>query len=451
MRRKRPQRIRKTAGNPILFIQLESFFDLTQVKDLQLSEDPIPFFHQLQKKTTSGRLHVPVYGAGTINTEFEVITGMSTDYFGTGEYPYRSVLKDKTCTSIAYWLKDLSYESTVIHNNNASFYDRYKVFANLGFDNFITLENMRVNDWTDAGWAKDSVLTEYILDTMEETSKKDIIYTISVQGHGDYPTDEQEDAKITVSGEEYTQSRLNQITYYANQINEMDTFLQNLLAKLSDCGEDTMVVAYGDHLPGLDFETDDLKEGTKYETPYFIWDNFGWNASHRKSESENVTAYELASKVLSQVNIHSGLINQFHQTMDGTKNAGKNLQLLQYDMLYGADFSHEGEDELEPTVLNYSLNPLRVIKVKENDEKYLLLGENFNQYSRVYINGILTSSVLKSDKVLEVKASALKDGDEITIHQVSKTNSNITLNQSEVFVFEETQVEPLYKYGGVEE
>lgn len=435
----------------IIFIQLESFFDLTQVKDLQLSEDPIPFFHQLQKETTSGRLHVPVYGAGTINTEFEVITGMSTDYFGTGEYPYRSVLKDKTCTSIAYWLKDLSYESTVIHNNNASFYDRYKVFANLGFDNFITLENMRVNDWTDAGWAKDSVLTEYILDTMEETSGKDIIYTISVQGHGDYPTDEQEDAKITVSGEGYTQSRLNQITYYANQINEMDTFLQNLLAKLSDCGEDTMVIAYGDHLPGLDFETNDLKEGTKYETPYFIWDNFGWNASHRKSESENVTAYELASKGLSQVNIHSGLINQFHQTMDGTKNAGKNLQLLQYDMLYGADFSHEGEDELEPTVLNYSLNPLRVIKVKENDEKYLLLGENFNQYSRVYINGILTSSVLKSDKVLEIKASALKDGDEITIHQVSKTNSNITLNQSEVFVFEETQVEPLYKNGGVEE
>ena len=69
----------------IIFIQLESFFDLTMVKDLQFSEDPIPFFHQLQKETTSGNLGVPVYGAGTINTEFEVITGMSTEYFGTGE------------------------------------------------------------------------------------------------------------------------------------------------------------------------------------------------------------------------------------------------------------------------------------------------------------------------------------------------------------------------------
>lgn len=429
----------------IIFIQLESFFDLTQVKDLDISEDPIPFFHQLQEKTTTGRLRVPVYGAGTINTEFEVITGMSTGYFGTGEYPYRSVLKDETCESIAYWLKELSYESTVIHNNNASFYDRYKVFSNLGFDNFITLENMKVNEWTEAGWAKDTVLTDYIMDTMEKTASKDIIYTISVQGHGDYPTDSQEDAQIQVTGEGYSTSYLNQVTYYANQIHEMDAFLEELIGKLENCGEDTMVIAYGDHLPGLDFETEDLKEGNKYETPYFIWDNFGYNENHKEEESENVTAYELASKVLSQVNIHNGIINQFHQTMQGTKGKGKNLKLLQYDMLYGADFSHEGEEKLEPTTLCYSLNPVIITKVKENDGKYLLLGENFNSYSRVYINGILTNSILNSDKVLKIKSSALKDGDEIIIHQVSKTNANITLNQSEPFIFQEDAVEPLYK------
>lgn len=428
----------------IIFIQLESFFDLTQVKDLNISEDPIPFFHQLQEETTSGWLQVPVYGAGTINTEFEVITGMSTDYFGTGEYPYRSVLQKKTCESIAYWLKDLSYESTVIHNNNASFYDRYKVFSNLGFDNFITIENMKVDDWTEAGWAKDAVLTDYILDTMEQTASTDIIYTISVQGHGDYPTDSQEGSRIQVTGEGYSESYLNQVTYYANQIYEMDAFLQDLIEKLEDSDEDTMVIAYGDHLPGLDFETDDLKEGNKYETPYFIWDNFGYNSSHKKTESEDITAYELASKVLSQVNIHSGVINQFHQTMSGTKNEGKTLKLLQYDMLYGADFSHEGEEELEPTTLCYSLKPVKVTEVRETENRYELIGENFTEYSRVYINGILTRSVFKSDQKLEIKTSALKDGDEITIHQVSKTNENVTLNKSEAFTFDKSQVEIVY-------
>ena len=114
-------------------------------------------------------------------------------------------------------------------------------------------------------------------------------------------------------------------------------------------------------------------------------------------------------------------------------------------MLYGADFSHEDEEELEPTTLNYSLKPVRVTKVKENDGNYLLLGENFTEFSRVYINGILTNSTMKSSQVLEIKASALKDGDEIVIHQVSKTNSDMTLNKSDVFTFHKSLVEPLYK------
>lgn len=46
---------------------------------------------------------------------------MNIDYFGTGEYPYRSILHKTTCDSIAYWLKEKKYASSVIHNNNASF------------------------------------------------------------------------------------------------------------------------------------------------------------------------------------------------------------------------------------------------------------------------------------------------------------------------------------------
>ena len=135
----------------IIFIQLESFFDATTVKNLKVSEDPIPTFHKIQKEYTSGYLKVPVYGAGTINTEFEVITGMNMDYFGTGEYPYRSILHKTTCDSVAYWLKERNYESSVIHNNNASFYDRDAVFSNLGFDNFITIENMDVKSRNEVG------------------------------------------------------------------------------------------------------------------------------------------------------------------------------------------------------------------------------------------------------------------------------------------------------------
>ena len=93
------ERIEKTEDNlpatneknqpNILFLQLESFFDPTLVNYLKISEDPIPTFRKLMKEYSSGYYKVPAVGAGTANTEFESITGMSLHYFGPGEYPYK--------------------------------------------------------------------------------------------------------------------------------------------------------------------------------------------------------------------------------------------------------------------------------------------------------------------------------------------------------------------------
>ncbi|MCO7152687.1 LTA synthase family protein [Anaerobutyricum hallii] len=426
-------------------MQLESFFDATTVKNLKVSEDPIPTFHKIQKEYTSGYLKVPVYGAGTINTEFEVITGMNMDYFGTGEYPYRSILHKTTCDSVAYWLKEKNYESSVIHNNNASFYDRDAVFSNLGFNNFITIENMDVKSRNEVGWAKDSILTTYIMDTLNQTKKKDIIYTISVQGHGDYPTDDQSGSPITVSGEGMSQSYLNQFTYYVNQTREMDDFIKDLTDKLSDYHEDVMVIAYGDHLPGMNLESKDLKTNSKYETPYFIWDNFGYNKENKKKQSGKVEAWQLASKVLKEVGIHNGFLNEYHQTMEEDKKYRKNLKLLQYDMLYGSNFVREDKKSLEPTKINYSLSPVEITEIKEDRDDYLLLGNNFTDASRVFVNGVRVASKKESSSVLEIPKSAVKEGDKITVHQVSVTNENITLNQSEEYEFHKDKVRLLYK------
>ena len=66
----------------IVMVQLESFFDPTLVKYLQFSEDPVPNFRSLMENYSSGYLTVPSVGAGTANTEFEVISGMSLQFFG---------------------------------------------------------------------------------------------------------------------------------------------------------------------------------------------------------------------------------------------------------------------------------------------------------------------------------------------------------------------------------
>ena len=66
----------------ILFVQLESYFDPTEVEWLQFSEDPIPNLREMYSKYSSGYFKVPSVGAGTANTEFEVLTGMSMRFFG---------------------------------------------------------------------------------------------------------------------------------------------------------------------------------------------------------------------------------------------------------------------------------------------------------------------------------------------------------------------------------
>ena len=78
------------------------------------------------KEYSSGYYKVPSVGAGTANTEFESITGMSLHYFGPGEYPYKSILKETTCESAPYVLKSLGYRTHAIHNNEANFYGRKK-------------------------------------------------------------------------------------------------------------------------------------------------------------------------------------------------------------------------------------------------------------------------------------------------------------------------------------
>lgn len=202
----------------ILFLQLESFFDPTLVNYLNISEDPIPNFRKLMKEYSSGYYKVPSVGAGTANTEFETITGMSLHYFGPGEYPYKSILKETTCESVPYVLKNLGYSTHAVHNNEANFYGRRSVFPNLGFDTFTSEEYMKdENLQNPLGWVKDSVLTDEILKCLDSTEGPDYVYTISVQGHGDYPSEPiLDNPTITVSGSP-TEEQDCKWEYYVNR------------------------------------------------------------------------------------------------------------------------------------------------------------------------------------------------------------------------------------------
>lgn len=414
----------------IIFLQLESFFDPKLVDYLEMSEDPIPVFRKLMKEYTSGYYKVPSVGAGTANTEFESITGMSLHYFGPGEYPYKSILKETTCESAPYILKDLGYSTHAIHNNEANFYGRRSIFPNLGFDTFTSAEYMpEEEDKNPLGWTRDRVLTEEIIKCLDSTENQpDYVYTISVQGHGSYPEEpELEEPEITVTGSP-TEAKNNQWEYYVNQIREMDDFVKELTDALEKYPEDVILVMYGDHLPTMDLTVEDVKNRYLFQTQYVMWDNFGL-----EKKDVNLAAYQMAAEVLDRVGIHEGTIFRYHQARRNTKNYQVDLETLQYDLLYGERYSYEGEKPFKRTKMRlgiYDTTLDGISLVSAWDHTYRITGTNFTPSSQVKLNGEWYDTVYVNPTTLMISGTELGDFDRLSVVQRSNSSTRKALSKS---------------------
>ena len=413
----------------IIFVQLESFFDPTLVEYLNISEDPIPNFRKLMKEYTSGYYKVPSVGAGTANTEFESITGMSLHYFGPGEYPYKSILKETTCESAPYVLKNLGYSTHAVHNNEANFYGRRSIFPNLGFDTFTSAEYMSEEENKNPlGWTKDEVLTDEIIKCLDSTEESDYIYTISTQGHGAYPEEQLiDDPEITVSGAE-TEAQNNQWEYYVNEIHEMDNFVKELTDALADYPEDVILVMYGDHLPTMGLTVEDLKNKYLFQTQYVMWDNFGL-----EKKDENLAAYQMAAEVMDRAGIHEGTIFRYHQARRNTRNYQVDLETLQYDVLYGKKYSYDGESPFQRIKMRMGLYDVTLDSMEEIstvDHTYRLKGTNFTPSSQVKLNGEWYDTVYVNPTTLMISGTEINDFDRVSVVQRSNSSTRKALSKS---------------------
>lgn len=382
----------------IIMLQLESFFDPMLWENNPVEEDPIPFFRFLKRAYPSGYLSVPSVGAGTANTEFECITGMNLDFFGPGEYPYKTVLQKTVCESMAFNMKTLGYRTHAIHNNEATFYDRHKVFSQLGFDTFTPIEYMYDYRRNPTGWCRDEVLIEEINKALDATLEPDFVYTISVQGHGKYPS----------------------FDYYCEQIHEMDNFLRELTVSLNRRKEPTALVIYGDHLPSFEWTAEEMRHESLFQTEYVVWNNFGI-----PYEKQDVEAYQLTSHVLNLLDIHEGTMVRFHQRHLDMVNADDQeyldaMKILEYDILYGEREVYGGESPYQATKMEMGITPIIQRTTVHAGNQIVVFGENFNQYSRICVNGKAVPTPYIHENRLIAKDIPYKEGEEITVQQIGR-------------------------------
>ena len=414
---------RKTGIRPnIILVQLESFFDPAHLNGLELEENPVPIFARLRENYPSGRLTVPVFGGGTVNTEFEVLTGMSIRDFGAGEYPYHTVLLDRPCESICYNLKEEGYSAHAIHNNTAVFYNRYKVYANLGFDTFTSMEYMNGLELNPTGWAKDNVLTGYILTALASTETPDVVMAVSVQPHGSYPDDELPDPTPIDTGTVPGTVSGNAFAYYVSQIKETDAFVGALVEALSQLSEPTIAVFYGDHLPNFAITDDMLDTGSIFASEYVIWSNFDVDVPDR-----DLNAWQLSAYVMDIAGFDNGMITRLHQHFSESSNYADALKMLEYDMLYGDQSVYEGSVPYEPTDITMGLREIKITGARCGEKLLSVYGENFTKSSSVCLNGTSCYTEFVSPTELLAVAGA-REGDQITVQQVSE---GVSVSQTE--------------------
>lgn len=412
----------------VIMVQLESFFDPENLTDMSFSQEPVPVFRQLKENYSSGYLTVPALGAGTANTEFEILTGMSTDFFGPGEYPFKTVLKSSVSESIPYNLRELGYSSHAIHNHTSTFYGRNTVYSNLGFDSFSGIEYMNSLQYTPMGWAKDNVLTSEIMKALSSSTKQDFVFTVSVQAHGRYPSDVKDDSQtINVSGID-GEARKAQFEYYLTQIQGTDAFIGDLIKALESYNEPVVLVLYGDHLPSLGITDDELVNGSVYQTEYVIWDNIGLG----KTDC-NLSAYQLSSHVMDLLGYNNGMLTRFHQKFSLDEAYQHDLELLEYDMLYGDKFVFNCTDGYTPSDIQMGTLPITINDVYLSDENVIVAGDNFTEWSRVYIGDSEQKTTFVDKNTLMIENGSIEFGDKVTVSQV--TSDNDTLSTTEEFTF----------------
>ena len=304
-----------TGNEPnIICIMNESLSDLSVLGEFTTNQDYMPFMRNLTENTVKGNLYVPVIGAGTSNTEFEFLTGHSTAFLPSGSNAYMLYVKNPLA-SLVSTLEGQGYSSYALHPYYASGWNRISVYENLGFNSFVSLENLIdisiLNDYvqngSDADYLQSLVDTYYpdrqnmlirqyvsdsydyklIIDDFENRDKSVpyFVFNVTMQNHGGYTksaSNFDECIGITSSDVYY-----NKASKYLSLVKASDDAFKELVEYFSNVDEPTIICMFGDHQPSIETEfissllgVGNLngltieQEQARHITPFYIWANY---------------------------------------------------------------------------------------------------------------------------------------------------------------------------------
>lgn len=232
----------------VVCIMNESFSDLSELDGQSWGYDGPAFYNSVDDALARGSLDVSVLGGGTCNTEFEFLTGVPLAYIGDGKYPY-SLYDLSEAPSLARQFAELGYQTTAMHPNYASNWNRDRVYEALGFDEFLDIDDFAGAEYYHSG-VSDAATYDKCLELLEGSDEPQFIFDVTMQNHSGYDQNNVGDVKqYHVDGmSDYDNARLSE---YLACIDESDRALEEFLDELEALDRPVVVVFFGDHQPAL--------------------------------------------------------------------------------------------------------------------------------------------------------------------------------------------------------
>lgn len=269
----------------VICIMSESYSDLNELREIDTTEEVMPFFNSLKKESMHGDLAVSVFGGGTCNTEFEFLTGYSVRSLLAGSSVY-TLYVNHPLDALPQIFKDQGYDTIAIHPFDSAWWGREDAYPLLGFDKFISDDDF-VDPQYVRGYISDKSAFERIITEYQNKDKDKPLFTfmVTMQNHADYTEywdNQAYDIKIT----NFPDNDFPCTEHYLSLLRESDDALKELVTYFKDADEPTIIVFFGDHKPFLDtdFYSTLLGENLAdlstreslplYTTPYLIWANY---------------------------------------------------------------------------------------------------------------------------------------------------------------------------------
>lgn len=334
----------------VIAVMNESFTDLSCFEQLKAAGYFGPnYYNSLPDTLVRGTMLASVTGGGTANSEFEFLTGATTAFVGVGKIPYQ-LYQMSDVDSLAKDLKELGYVATAMHPQNPVNYHRDKIYQQLGFGEFLSIDDFGDAPYYHNGVC-DYVTYDKILELLRTDERPQFIFDVTMQNHGGYEIGSVPAEELTnywVEGaSENTNAMLNT---YLTCINASDRDLEYFINELRNIGRPVVLVFFGDHQPSIATSLNDElypQEDTAshafrvHQSTYFVWTNYEIAGNNELIVYDTVGANEIAAIALNKI---GAPLTDYQKALLATRSDVPSINVAGYLGADGLRYDLESED-----------------------------------------------------------------------------------------------------------